>query len=66
MLLEEISKYYKDVIVIDTKSDLFSEYLLLIKCMYLTKYIAQKKQIDLVNVNYNPIVKKLYRYKGNL
>jgi hypothetical protein len=34
--------------------------------MYLTEYIALEKNKDLSGVDYNPIVKKLYKYKGNL
>jgi hypothetical protein len=75
-LLEELHKYYKEVIVLNRrctgthvlgyKTDLFSEYNLLLECMYLTKYIAEKKQKDLSGVDYNPIVKKLYKYHGEL
>ena len=66
LLLQEIPKYYKDVIVLDTYANLYDEYELLIRCMYLTKYIAESKTKDLSGVDYNPIVKKLYKYKGNL
>ncbi len=66
ILLEELPKYYKDIIVMDYKNDLVDEYLLLVKCMYLTKYIAQIKEKDLSGVDYNPIVKKLYKYNGNV
>ena len=65
LLLEEIRKYYKEVIVI--KSYNFgSEYSNLIKCMYLTKYIAESRNSDLSGVDYNPIVKKLYKYNGQV
>ena len=43
-----------------------SEYILLIKCMYLAKYIAEEKNKELSGVDYNPIVKKIYKYNGNL
>ena len=62
LLLSELTKYYKEVIVLDSKPTLLSEYNLLVKCMYLTKYIASKKEKDLSGVDYNPIVKKLYRF----
>lgn len=64
--LEELYKYYKDVIIIDCGNNYIDEYKSLIKCMYLTKYIAENKNIDLSGVDYSPIVKKLYYYKGNL
>lgn len=76
LLISEINKYYKDVIVLNNrkskthvlgaKIDFFDEYQLLLECMYLTKYIAEKKEKDLSGVEYNPIVKKLYKYNGNL
>lgn len=66
LLLEEIPKYYKDVIVLDYDNNLFGEFKLLVKCMYLTKHIAEAKNKDLSKVEYNPIVKKLYKYHGNL
>ncbi|MBO5095931.1 MAG: hypothetical protein J6B98_03570 [Bacilli bacterium] len=66
LLLEELPKYYKDVIIIDSGSSILEEYKALIKCMYLTKYIAENKEKDLSGVEYCPIVKKLYKYKGGL
>ena len=66
LLLEELPKYYKDVITLDYQNNLFDEYLLLIKCMYLTKYIAEQETKDLSGVDYNPMVKKLYKYHNKL
>ena len=67
LLLKELHKYYKDVVVLDSCSkDILGEYDLLIKSMYLTKYIAEQNNKDLSLVNYNPIVKKLYKFKGIL
>ena len=63
LLIQELPKYYKNVIVLD-KEDL--EYKLLIKCMYLCRYIAMKQKVDLSKVDYSPIVKKLYYFKGML
>ena len=34
--------------------------------MYLTKYIAELKEKDLSNVKYSPVVKNLYKFKGEL
>ena len=64
--LEELPKYYKDVIVFDYDCSFIDEFKLLIKCMYLTKYIAEEKKKDLSGVDYNPIVKKLYYFKGDV
>jgi hypothetical protein len=68
LLIEELKKYYKDVIVISSreKDPVKADYDMLVQSMYLTKYIAETKQKDLSGVDYNPIVKKLYKYKGNL
>lgn len=66
LLLEELPKYYKEVVVLNTNPSFFEEYKLLLKCMYLTKYIAECKKKDLSGVDYNPVVKKLYKYKGDL
>ena len=66
LLLSELTKYYKEVIVLDSKPSLLSEYNLLVKCMYLTKYIASQKEKDLSGVDYNPIVKKLYRFNKSV
>ena len=68
ILIEELKKYYKDVIVISSseKDPIKADFDMLIQSMYLTKYIAETKEKDLSKVDYNPIVKKLYKYKGNL
>ena len=66
VFLEELPKCYKDVIILDTYPNLFDEYKLLIKCMYLTKYIAIKNQKDLSGVDYSSINKKIYKYNGDL
>ena len=62
--LDNLYKCYKDVIVLDFEPTLLGEFELLVKCMYLSKYIAEKKDIDLSHVKYSPMVKKLYYYKG--
>ena len=66
VLLRELPKYYKDVIILDSKNTPMSEYILLIKCMYLTKYIAEMKNKDLSGVDYSPIVKKIYYFNGSV
>jgi len=68
LMLEELKKYYKEVIVIESKENnpILDDYQMLIQSMYLTKYIAEKKQKDLSGVDYSPLVKKLYKYKGEL
>ena len=68
IMLEELKKYYKTIISIDSKfeDDILDDYQMLIQSMYLTKYIAEKKEKDLSKVDYSPIVKRLYKYNGNI
>ena len=68
MMLEELKKYYSRIITIDSKFEdqLLDDYQMLIQSMYLTKYIAEKKAKDLSGVEYSPIVKKLYKYNGQI
>ena len=68
MILEELKKYYQTIIIIDSKykDSIIDDYQMLIQCMYLTKYLAEKKEKDLSKVEYSPIVKKLYKYNGKI
>lgn len=66
LLLNELPKYYKNVIVLNARCTPMSEYFLLVKCIYLTKYIAERKQKDLSGVDYSPIVKKIYYFNGSV
>ena len=67
-MLEELKQYYSSIITIDSKykDQILDDYQMLIQCMYLTKYIAEKKLKDLSKVEYSPIVKKLYKYNGEI
>lgn len=58
--LVKIEKYYNDDFVID------NDYYATIKSMYLTKKLAENKQIDLSKIEYSPLVKKLYYFKGEM
>ena len=68
LMLEELKQYYRRIITIDSKYEdqILDDYQMLIQSMYLTKYIAEKKNKDLSKVEYSPIVKKLYKYKGTI
>ena len=68
IMLEELKQYYSRIITIDSKFEdqILDDYQMLIQSMYLTKYIAEKKNKDLSKVEYSPIVKKLYKYKGKI
>lgn len=68
MMIQEIANYYKSVVVISSKNqdNIMSDYQMLVCAMYLTKYIAEYFNRDLSSVEYNPIVKKLYNYRGDI
>ena len=68
IMLEELKQYYNRIITIDSKfrDQILDDYQMLIQSMYLTKYIAEKKSKDLSKVEYSPIVKKLYKYSGQI
>lgn len=68
LLLEEIKPYYKDITILSSefKNPILRDYDLLIKSMYLTKSLAESEERDISNVNYSPVCKKLYKYKGNM
>lgn len=64
LLLEELKKYYKDIIVLSSNETdpIKADYDMLIQSMYLTKNLATKKGKDLSKVDYSPLCKKLYKY----
>lgn len=68
IMLEELKQYYSRIITIDSKfrDQILDDYQMLIQSMYLSKYIAEKKSKDLSKVEYSPIVKKLYKYSGQI
>lgn len=68
IILDELKQYYNQVIVIDSISNdiIIDDYQMLVQSMYLTKRLAEIKNIDLSDVKYSPLVKKLYRYKGQI
>ncbi|MBQ8659433.1 MAG: hypothetical protein IJ475_01155 [Bacilli bacterium] len=68
MLIAELSKYYKDVVILKGKNtnSILDDYQMLVQAMYLTKYIAEQKSKDLSKVEYSELVKKLYNYEGKI
>lgn len=68
MMLEELKKYYQEVIVIksNSKDQVVDDYQMLIQSMYLTKYLAEEQQKDLSKIKYSKVVKKLYKYSGKI
>lgn len=68
IILEELKKYHDNIIIIESRHEdqIKDDFQMLIQCMYLVKYIAEQKCKDLSNVEYSPVVKKIYKYKGGL
>ena len=56
------------IISLDSKyeDDIINDFYLTYQSMLLTKNIAEKSESDISRVNYSPIVKKLYHYKGKM
>lgn len=68
LLLDNIKDHYNEIIIInsDYKDKYEREFDMLIKSMYLTKYIAEAKNKDLTNVEYADFNKNLYKYNGEV
>jgi len=71
LLIESINSEYSNISVFDTNdlSDniFWKEYYLILQMYFLSKKIAEDKNIDLTQPEYNPtLVKKLYRFKGEM
>lgn len=68
MMLEELKPYYNEIIVITSpfKDQVVADFHMLVQAMYLTKYLAEQQQKDLSKVEYSPVVKKLYKYSGQI
>lgn len=65
---KELPKYYEKIIKIDKKYDdeIINDYYFTYISMQLCKELAKKQNKDLSIVEYSPIVKKLYYYKGEM
>jgi hypothetical protein len=68
MLLNEAPSSYRQFIVLESREPdlLLGEFDLAIQSMFLCKLIAETQNKGLSKVDYNPIVKKLYYYKGKM
>ena len=68
MILEELKKYYKTIIIINSKykDQILDDYQMLIQSMFLTKYIAEYQNKDLSGVDYSPLVEKVYLYNKSI
>ena len=68
LMLEELKDYYNKIIILKSKyqDPIIDEYYLTIRSMLLTKSIAEQTGKDLSKVEYSPVVKKLYKYQGEM
>ena len=69
LLLDSLKDRYKNIIVLESSFNdiVIDNFSLTIQAMYLTKALAQAKNIDLSIVNYDkPLCKVLYKYKGRM
>lgn len=71
LLIESINSEYSNISVFNTNdlSDniFWKEYYLILQMYFLSKKIAEDKNIDLTQPEYNPtLVKKLYKFKGEM
>lgn len=71
ILIELINKEYSNISIFDTediKEDYFwKEYYLILQMYFLSNKIADDKNIDLTQPEYNPkLVKKLYNFRGEM
>ena len=71
LLIDSINGEYSNISVFDTNdlSDniFWKEYYLILQMYFLSKKIAEDKNIDLTQPEYNPtLVKKLYKFKGKM
>lgn len=66
--LTEFPKYYQEVIKIDSKyqDQIKDDFYFTYQSMLLAKAIAENTNQDLSRVNYSPLVKKLYYFKGGM
>lgn len=68
LLLSELEPYYEQIILLQTDEldSLLGEYNLALQAMFLSKDIADAKHKGLSHVEYSPIVRKLYHFKGEM
>lgn len=68
LLLTELPQYFKQIIEIKSRyqDPIIDDYYRTYQAMLLTKEIAKINHKDLSEVDYLPIVKKLYKFKGSM
>lgn len=65
---EELPQYYNDIITLDSKYEdpILDDFYLTYQAMLLSEKMAELKGRDLSRMDYSPVVKKLYRYNGQM
>ncbi len=69
LLLDILKEKYDSIIVLESNYNdiVIDNYYLTLQAMYLTRHIAEKKNLDLSDVIYEKeITKKLYKFKGEM
>lgn len=68
LMLEELKEYYHKIVRLKSKyqDPIIDDYYLTFIAMLLTKQLAEQTKKDLSIVDYSPVVKKLYKYKGGM
>ena len=66
LILSELKKSGKEIIIIKCSNSLTGEYKALIESMYLARYIAKCKNKDLSGVDFAPSVRTLYKFSGKM
>ncbi len=68
LLIEKLCEYHERIFVLRStyEDDIVKDYDLLLQSMYLTRDIASFKKVDLSSVDYSPVVKKVYRFNGEM
>lgn len=69
LLLDNLKSRYENIIILESNYNdkIIDNYYLTLQAIYLTKYLAELKNIDLSIVNYDKeLCKMLYKYKGKM
>lgn len=70
LLLNDLKEYYTEIVKINkyypNDNIIDNDFYATICSMYLAKKLAENKNMDLSKVDYSPLVKKLYKYKGEM
>ncbi len=68
LYVRELPNYYAKITEFKKQydDDIINDYYLTYMSMYLCKKVAKQKEKDLARVQYSPLVKKLYFYRGDM